>query len=282
MTVTGYSADTVRADASTSPQFISWIDERGIDSPTQIIRPMVERYQRHLFYYRKTDGRHQALACRRSIWPLSESCGSRWLTRQHHILANPAADLDLPRQPKRLPGRILSAAEVEAVLREADPSTAQGLRDRTLLELLYATGIRRSEVASLDLYAQPRNCCAACCGCATAETATSAVVPLGTRAMAWLEKYLTQAAPSCWRPTRKRCSSATTACPCAPTRSPFRSGATWTLRASTKERGHPLAAPCLRHPHAGGWSRHVTSSRPCWDTAVWGPRRFTPMSRLRN
>ena len=48
MTVTGYSADTVRARRQHIRKFISWIDERGIDSPTQIIRPMVERYQRHL------------------------------------------------------------------------------------------------------------------------------------------------------------------------------------------------------------------------------------------
>ena len=152
MTVTGYSLDTVRARRQHIRKFITWIDERGIDSPTQIIRPMVERYQRHLFYYRKTDGQPLSIGMQ-AQYLASIKLWFKWLTRQHHILANPAADLDLPRQPKRLPGRILSAAEVEAVLREADPSTAQGLRDRTLLELLYATGIRRSEVASLDLYA---------------------------------------------------------------------------------------------------------------------------------
>ena len=142
MTVTGYSLDTVRARRQHIRKFITWIDERGIDSPTQITRPMVERYQRHLFYYRKTDGAPLSMGMQVQ-YLASIKLWFKWLTRAHHILANPAADLDLPRSPKRLPGRILSSQEVEAVLREADPATAQGLRDRALLELLYATGVRR-------------------------------------------------------------------------------------------------------------------------------------------
>ena len=55
MTVTGYSADTVRARRQHIRKFIRWIDKRGIDSPTQIIRPMVERSPHHLLYYRKTE-----------------------------------------------------------------------------------------------------------------------------------------------------------------------------------------------------------------------------------
>lgn len=75
----------------------------------------------------------------------------KWLARAHHILANPASDLDLPRQPKRLPRALLSAPECEAILREAEPTSARGLRDRALLELLYATGLRRTEAASLGV-----------------------------------------------------------------------------------------------------------------------------------
>ena len=192
MTVTGYSADTVRARRQHIRKFISWIDERGIDAPTQITRPMVERYQRHLFYYRKTDG--QPLSMGMQVQYLASiKLWFKWLTRAHHILANPAADLDLPRSPKRLPGRILSSQEVEAVLREADPSTAQGLRDRTLLELLYATGVRRSEVASLGLY--DPDLLRGVLWVRHGKGNRQRVVPLGTRAIAWLEKYLTQSRP---------------------------------------------------------------------------------------
>ena len=56
MLVNHYSADTVRARRQAIRKFISWIGERGIDDPRQITQPMIERYQRHLFYYRKTNG----------------------------------------------------------------------------------------------------------------------------------------------------------------------------------------------------------------------------------
>ena len=49
MMVTGYSAGTVEARRHAIRRFITWIDERGIESPNQITRPMVERYRRHLF-----------------------------------------------------------------------------------------------------------------------------------------------------------------------------------------------------------------------------------------
>lgn len=192
MQVSGYSADTVRGRRQAIRKFISWIDERGMDDPRQITRPMIERYQRHLFYYRKSDG--QPLSVGMQLQYLAAiKLWFKWLTRAHHILANPAADLELPRQPKRLPGRILSRQEVEAVLREADPGTAQGLRDRALLELLYATGIRRSEAASLGLY--DPDLLRGVLWVRHGKGGRQRVVPLGTRATAWLDKYLSQARP---------------------------------------------------------------------------------------
>lgn len=192
MIVTGYSADTVRGRRQAIRRFIAWIDERGIDSPTQITRPMIERYQRHLFYYRKADG--QPLTIGMQLQYLAAiKLWFKWLTRAHHILANPAADLELPRQPKRLPGKILSPAEVEAILREADPSTPWGLRDRALLELLYATGLRRSETASLGVY--DPDTLRGVLWVRHGKGNRQRVVPLGERAGAWLEKYLHEGRP---------------------------------------------------------------------------------------
>ena len=192
MIVTGYSADTVRGRRQAIRKFIGWIDERGIDSPTQITRPMIERYQRHLFYYRKANGQPLTLGMQLQ-YLAAIKLWFKWLTRAHHILANPAADLELPRQPKRLPGRILSAAEVEAILAEAEPSTPRGLRDRALLELLYATGLRRSEAASLGVY--DPDLLRGVLWVRRGKGNRQRVVPLGTRAIAWLEKYLTEARP---------------------------------------------------------------------------------------
>ena len=75
----------------------------------------------------------------------------RWLTKVNHIPFNPAAEIELPRQPKTLPKAILSADEVEQVLSQPDTTTPLGLRDRAILETFYSTGIRRAELCSLNL-----------------------------------------------------------------------------------------------------------------------------------
>ena len=148
MKFTGYSLDTVRARRIAIRRFIAWADERGIDDPREITKPMLERYQRHLFYYRKEDGTPLTLGTQLGcLAPLKT--WFRWMSREHHILANPAADLDLPRQPKRLPRSVPTVQEVEAILAEAEPTTPQGLRDRAVVETLYATGLRRVEIVGV-------------------------------------------------------------------------------------------------------------------------------------
>ena len=125
MLVTGYSPTTIYARRIAIRRFIVWCDERGIDDPREITQPMLERYQRHLFYYRKEDGTSLTLGTQlQCLAPLK--LWFRWMSRAHHILANPAADIDLPKQPKRLPRSVPSVQEVEAILAEADPDTTQG------------------------------------------------------------------------------------------------------------------------------------------------------------
>jgi integrase/recombinase XerD len=192
MKVAGYSLDTIRARRIAIRRFIAWADERGIDDPREVTRPMLERYQRHLFYYRKEDGSPLTLGTQlQCLAPLKT--WFKWLSREHHILANPAADLDLPRQPKRLPRSVPSVPEVEAILREAEPITPQGLRDRTLLEVLYATGLRRMEIVGVSIY--DADLVRGLLWVRHGKGRRERVVPLGERAGAWLAKYLTEARP---------------------------------------------------------------------------------------
>ena len=196
MLVTGYSADTVRARRVALRKFIAWADERGLDDPREITKPMLERYQRWLFYYRKPTGKDAGAPLTiamqyQYLAPLKT--WFRWLSREHHILANPAADLDLPRQPKRLPRSVPSVQEVEAILAEAEPNTAQGLRDRALLETLYATGLRRMELAGTAIY--DADLTRGLLWVRHGKGGRERVVPLGARAVAWLDKYLVEARP---------------------------------------------------------------------------------------
>jgi integrase/recombinase XerD len=190
--VGGYSPNTVTARRQAIRRFIAWCDERGIAQPTDIIKPVLERYQRHLFYYRKPDGSPLTLGSQYSaLAPLKT--WFKWLARQNHILYNPASELELPKLPKHLPRAILSVQEVEAILAEADPSTPYGLRDRAMLELLYSTGLRRMEIARLARYdLDPGR---RLVFVREGKGAKDRVVPIGERALAWLDRYLLEARP---------------------------------------------------------------------------------------
>jgi integrase/recombinase XerD len=74
----------------------------------------------------------------------------RFLQREEMVSANPVELLDSPRLPRRLP-QVLGEAEVAALLAAPDPGTPTGLRDQALLEVLYATGLRVSELVGLTL-----------------------------------------------------------------------------------------------------------------------------------
>jgi len=108
--------------------------------------------------------------------------------RSGQISNNPAADLELPSVPYRQLPHVLSHAEIESILALADIDSAEGLRDRTLLEVLYATGIRRREATQLTVFDVDH-------GRGTlfvrqGKGRKDQVVPLGERALAWLRRYL--------------------------------------------------------------------------------------------
>ena len=144
-----YSAMTVKARRIEVGYFIDWCEERSILRPDEVTRGILERYRQHIFQYRrKTDGAplsHQTQAKRL----ISVRAFFQWLARQHHLLYNPASELELPKQQQRLPRHILTVAEVEQVLNACDTTEPLGLRDRAMLETLYSTGMRRAELTGL-------------------------------------------------------------------------------------------------------------------------------------
>jgi integrase/recombinase XerD len=73
----------------------------------------------------------------------------RYLVEENYLLSNPARNLRFVRRPKILPRSFLTKEEMGKLLKAPDTSTALGYRDRTMLELMYSTGLRRSEVTNL-------------------------------------------------------------------------------------------------------------------------------------
>lgn len=190
--VIGYSPRTIAAQKHAIGRFIAWADERGLGKPQDITRPILERYQRHVYHYRKHNGQPLTVSAQLGlILPLQ--AWFKWLTKQNHILYNPAADLDLPVRPKALPKGLLSIGQVEDVLNGCDTAKPEGLRMRAMLEVLYSTGIRRFELAGLKLFDVDveRGALMVRQG----KGAKDRLVPVGERACAWVDKYLREVRP---------------------------------------------------------------------------------------
>jgi len=174
-------------------RFVGWANERGLCSVSTLTLPLLERYQRDLFLYRKANGGSLAMTSQQLLLvPLKGFF--KWLARCGRVPANPAADLALPRKPLRLPARVLSVSEVDRLIREADTATPWGVRDRALLEILYSTGMRRAELAALRIpdWNRERGSIAIRQG----KGGRDRVVPIGMRATTWLDRYLASVRPS--------------------------------------------------------------------------------------
>ena len=116
----------------------------------------------------------------------------RFLVRDGHLGVDPSADLHAPRAWPALP-KFLSVDEVDRLIDQPDVSTAAGLRDRALIELLYATGMRVSELLAVRLDdLNLRGGCLTCLGKGSKER----LVPMGGPAVTWIRKYLSGARPS--------------------------------------------------------------------------------------
>jgi integrase/recombinase XerD len=115
----------------------------------------------------------------------------RFAVREGRLEGDPMENLRAPRAFKALP-RYLSGTQVEALLRAPDTATALGVRDRAMLEVLYATGLRVSELIGLragDLDMQVG--VVTCFGKGSKER----LVPLGEVARSWVSRYLAEARP---------------------------------------------------------------------------------------
>jgi len=137
------SGHTVRAYARDLSDFTAFLEAEGVLEWRQVTALTLRRYLNWLFaqgYERRSIARK--LSAVRSLF--------KFLARTGHIAVNPALDLRQPRLPQKLPV-VLEVSEVEKLLSAPDTSKPRGLRDRAILELLYATGLRVSEVANLQI-----------------------------------------------------------------------------------------------------------------------------------
>ena len=189
--VKAYSEATLHIRTFNLGVFAHWAEERSILRPQEVTRPILERYQRTLFYYRKKDGRPLGSSTQQARL-VSVKGFFRWLVRQDVLLFNPASEIDLPKAEQRLP-HYLTEPEVGQILNRPDITTPMGIRDRAMLEVFYCTGMRRKELAELTVFS------------IDAERLTVTIrkgkgkkdrlIPIAKRAVDWVEKYVEEARP---------------------------------------------------------------------------------------
>jgi len=128
----------------------------------------------------------------------------RFAQAQELISSDPSINLESPKIRRHLPG-YLRLEEVEKLLDQPDPKTAMGLRDRAMLEVLYSTGLRVSELICLkvsDLNSKVG--CVRCIGKGDKER----IVPVGKKALGMVDKYLREGRPALLRQAKTSSSSA--------------------------------------------------------------------------
>lgn len=182
----GFSPRTVDIRRRMVKHFMVWCDERDLQKPHDVTRPILERYRRYLYHYRKPNGEPISFATQQHhLVPVKAFF--KWLTKENYILYNPASEMELPRVHRRLPKHILTAEEVERILHQTTLHGELGIRDRAIIETLYSTGIRRNELTHLKLYdVDIQN---GTLMVREGKGKKDRMVPLGHRARTWIDRY---------------------------------------------------------------------------------------------
>jgi len=174
----GLSEHTRAAYRSDLALFNGWLGERGLELPDAGREIILDHLAWRLAQGYKARSTARLLSGMRGFY--------RYLLRERLITQDPTLQIDLPQLGKPLP-KSLSEADVEALLAAPAIDEALGLRDRTMLEVLYACGLRVTELVSLTLeQVNLRQGVLRVFGKGSKER----LVPLGEEAIVWIERYL--------------------------------------------------------------------------------------------
>lgn len=190
--VRNYSKTTIANRYADLVTFTDWLEQRSLTESNSITKLHLESYQRHIWRHRKANGKPLAISSQRKRLGAVKDL-FKYLTKHNDIPANPASELELPRAEKRLPQQALSLTEIKTILNYPDITDPLGIRDRAILELLYSTGIRRTELTNLQLtdLNPERQTLQIIQGKGNKDR----VVPVGKSTLKWLEKYLDEVRP---------------------------------------------------------------------------------------
>ncbi|MET4161994.1 site-specific tyrosine recombinase XerD [Marinobacterium iners] len=179
----GLSDNSIASYRRDLRQYAHWLSRRG-EHLLQAGRNSLQQYLNwRLQQQLRSSSTSRLLSCLRGFY--------RYQLREARIVEDPTLNLDNPRMGRPLP-KTLTEQDVESLLAAPDVSEPLGLRDRTMLELLYATGLRVTELISLQLeQINSRLGVIRVVGKGDKER----LVPVGDEALHWVGRYLDQARP---------------------------------------------------------------------------------------
>ncbi len=191
MQVRNFTAVGITSYTKALGMFVAWCAQRAITQAGAVTRGVVETYQRQVSRALTPEGQPLRVTTQ-AHYLNAVVVFFDWCVRKHHLPASPAAGLQLPRQPKSLPP-VLTPDEIARIFAEPNTATPVGLRDRTILEVFYGTGLRRAEVAALtiddvDLDALTLRVIAG-------KGRKDRISPLTPRTASWLGRYLIEGRP---------------------------------------------------------------------------------------
>ncbi|MGV9770035.1 site-specific tyrosine recombinase XerD [Microbacterium sp. NPDC003461] len=181
----GLSDHTVAAYRRDLAGYGEWLAERGIADTDAVTAAIVAEFAAERASADPPPAASSLARLQSSVRGLH-----RFLAREGHAADDPAQRLRPPKQPRRLP-KALSIDQVERLLQAPPPDEPLGIRDRALLELLYATGARVSEAIGLDVDDLAHGDVVRLRGKGSKER----IVPVGSYARAAVDAYLTRVRP---------------------------------------------------------------------------------------
>lgn len=193
----GLAASTLTNQRSHLVRFVAFLEQLGVRDVAELTREVIEDYLLELAWTPTSRGEPMKVETR-NVRLCSIRSWCRWLCDVDAIAVDPASELGYAREPDPLPRNILSAPEVEQLLATPDPQTRLGYRDRVVMELLYSTAVRVSELVAFDVddldlelgYARVR------CG----KGGKGRVVPVGKLACELVHSYVAEIRPELLEP----------------------------------------------------------------------------------
>jgi len=150
LAVLNYAGGTIKGHIFCLKRFFRYLKDNNILEITAVGKEAIRAYQTHLFEEINNKGVPNSVFYQNNNLKVVKSF-FRFLCKHDYLVSDPTKDIPYAKEPQRLPRSVLTQTEMRLLLHSPDTKTVLGYRDRTILEILYSTGIRKEELLNILL-----------------------------------------------------------------------------------------------------------------------------------